>query len=152
MQKPVMTTTQPIRNAVGFSLFLFLMVFLASCSEEGTPTAEEAAEQKLLTSAESIRQEASATKQNIYVIEREIPGVGGKTAQELKEISQHSNNVLGGMPSEIKWMHSYVTGDKIYCVYASPNEELVRQHAETAGFPANSISQVGTVIDPSTGN
>lgn len=137
-------------------MLMLLTLFMASCSSENTTTtsatAEEAPEPKLLTSAESIRSEAATAQQNMYVIEREIPGIGEKTAQELKEISQHSNTVLGGMSPEIKWMHSYVTGNKIYCVYSSPNEELVREHAETAGFPANSISQVGTVIDPSTGN
>ena len=135
-------------------MLMLLTLLMASCSSENTTTttAEEAPEPKLLTSAESIRSEAATAKQNMYVIEREIPGIGEKTVQELKEISQHSNNVLGGMSPEIKWMHSYVTGNKIYCVYSSPNEALVREHAETAGFPANSISQVGTVIDPSTGN
>lgn len=102
------------------------------------------------SSAEVIRTEARATNQKMYVIERELPGAGNLTAEELKGISQKSNGVLSEMGSEVKWMHSYVTGDKIYCVYSSPNEELVREHARKGGFPANSVSQVATVIDPST--
>lgn len=104
------------------------------------------------SSADSIRTEAAATKQNTYVIEREIPGAGNLTSEDLKSISQKSNGVLSEMGSEVKWLHSYVTGDKIYCVYSSPSEELVREHAKRGGFPANSVSQVAVVIDPSTGN
>ena len=103
------------------------------------------------SSAESIRTEAAATKQKMFVIEREIPGAGNLTAEELHGISQKSNGVLSEMP-DVKWMHSYVTGDKIYCVYSAPNEELVKEHARRGGFPANSVSQVATVIDPATGN
>lgn len=104
------------------------------------------------SSAESIRTEAKATNQNMYVIEREVPGVSKLTPEELKGISQKSNGVLKEMGSEIKWMHSYVAGDKIYCVYSAPNEEMVREHALKGGFPANSVSKVAAVIDPSTGN
>jgi Protein of unknown function (DUF4242) len=85
-----------------------------------------------------------------YVIEREIPGAGKLTAQELKGISQTSCGVLRNMGSEIQWLHSYVTGDKIYCVYIAPNEEMVREHALQGGFPANSVSEVSTIIDPTT--
>ena len=104
------------------------------------------------TSAEKIRSEAASTKQQLFVIEREFPGAGNLSPEELKGISQHSNNVLGEMGPEITWLHSYVTGDKIYCVYTAPNAEMVQEHASRGGFPANSISQVSTVIDPSTGN
>ena len=85
-----------------------------------------------------------------YVIEREIPGAGKLTAEELKVISQTSCGVLDKMGSKIQWVHSYVTDDKLYCVYISPNEEMVREHATQGGFPANSVSPVSTIIDPTT--
>ena len=85
-----------------------------------------------------------------YVIEREIPGAGKLTAEQLKGISQTSCGVLRKMGSEIQWLHSYVTTDKIYCVYIAPNEEMVREHAKQGGFPANSVSQISTIIDPTT--
>lgn len=85
-----------------------------------------------------------------YVIEREIPGAGNLTPEQLKGISETSCNVLRKMGSEIQWQHSYVTGDKIYCVYIAPNEEMIREHARQGGFPANSVSKVVTVIDPTT--
>jgi len=83
-----------------------------------------------------------------YVIEREIPGAGKLTAEELKGISEASCNVLRKMGSEIQWIHSYVSEDKIYCVYVAPNEEMIREHAKLGGFPANSVSRVSTIIDP----
>ena len=104
------------------------------------------------SSAETIRTEAIASNQNMYVIEREIPGASDLTLEDLKGISQTSNGVLSEMGSDIKWMHSYVAGDKIYCVYTAPNAEMVREHAKRGGFPANSVTKVSTVIDPSTGN
>ena len=85
-----------------------------------------------------------------YVIEREIPEAGNLTAEELKAISQSSCDVLRKMGSEIQWLQSYVTDDKIYCVYIAPNEEMVREHAKLGGFPANSVSQVATIIDPTS--
>ncbi|HEX4484698.1 MAG TPA: DUF4242 domain-containing protein [Terriglobales bacterium] len=85
-----------------------------------------------------------------YVIEREIPGAGKMTPEELKAISQKSCNVLRNLGPEIEWHHSYVTGDKIYCVYSAPSEELIREHAKQGGFPANTISEVKTRISPST--
>jgi hypothetical protein len=85
-----------------------------------------------------------------YVIEREIPGAGKLSAAELKAISQTSCNVLREMGSEIQWLQSYVTDDKLYCIYIAPNEEMVREHAKQGGFPANSVSQVATIIDPTT--
>ena len=85
-----------------------------------------------------------------YVIEREIPGAGKLTAEQLKGIAQTSCGVLDKMGPQIQWVQSYVTGDKIYCVYIAPNEEMVREHAKQGGFPANSVSQVATIIDPTT--
>ena len=85
-----------------------------------------------------------------YVIEREIPGAGKLSAQELQVISQKSCSVLNQLGPQIQWVHSYVTGDKIYCVYIAPNEEMVREHAKQGGFPANLVSEVKTVIDPTT--
>jgi hypothetical protein len=85
-----------------------------------------------------------------YVIEREIPGVGNLTSEQLKAVSQTSCGVLTNMGPQIQWLQSYVTGDKIYCVYIAPNEEMVRQHASLGGFPANKVSEVVTIIDPTT--
>lgn len=85
-----------------------------------------------------------------YVIEREIPGAGQLTAQQLKGISETSCNVLRNMGPEIQWVHSYVTGDKIYCVYIAPNQEMIREHAQQGGFPANSVMEISTIIDPTT--
>jgi hypothetical protein len=85
-----------------------------------------------------------------YVIEREIPNAGKLTPQELKGISQTSCGVLSKLGPQINWVHSYVTGDKIYCVYIAPNEEMVREHAKQGGFPANKVSEVSAVIDPTT--
>ena len=85
-----------------------------------------------------------------YVIEREIPGAGKLSAEELKAISQKSCGVLQKLGPQIQWEHSYVTDDKIYCVYNAPNEETVREHATQGGFPANRISQVRSLIDPTT--
>lgn len=85
-----------------------------------------------------------------YVIEREIPGAGKLSSEQLKGVSQTSCGVLSNMGPQIQWLHSYVTGDKIYCVYIAPNEELVREHAKQGGFPANSVNEVATIIDPTT--
>lgn len=85
-----------------------------------------------------------------YVIERDIPGAATLTADELKAISQKSRSVLETLGADIKWQHSYVTEDKIYCVYTAPNKEIIEKHAELGGFPANRISEVSAVIDLST--
>ena len=85
-----------------------------------------------------------------YVIEREIPGAGNLSADQLKSISQTSCGVLSNMGPQIQWINSYVTADKIYCVYIAPNENMVREHASQGGFPANSVSEVLTIIDPTT--
>ena len=85
-----------------------------------------------------------------FVIEREMPGVGGLSGADLKGASQTSCSVLRDLGPEIQWVHSYVTDDKIYCIYRAPSEDLIRRHAETAGFPANSIAQVRATIDPTS--
>ena len=85
-----------------------------------------------------------------YVIEREIPGAGDLSAEELQGISQTSCNVLNDMGPQIQWVQSQVTDDKIYCTYIAPNEEMIRQHAEQGGFPANKVSEVRSIIDPTT--
>lgn len=85
-----------------------------------------------------------------YVIEREIPGAGNLTPAELTSVSEKSREVLRQLGTQIQWVHSYVTGDKIYCIYIAPNEELIREHARLGNFPANRISQVTSRIDPTT--
>ncbi|HEY8592062.1 MAG TPA: DUF4242 domain-containing protein [Sphingomicrobium sp.] len=85
-----------------------------------------------------------------FVIEREMPGVGGLGAEELKGASQKSCAVLHDLGPDVQWVHSYVTDDKIYCVYRAENADLIRQHADTAGFPANKVSEVRATIDPTT--
>jgi hypothetical protein len=85
-----------------------------------------------------------------YLIEREIPGAGKLSPAQLQGISQKSCSVLNNLGPQIQWIHSYVTADKIYCVYRAPNEEMVREHAKQGGFPANRISEITTIIDPST--
>lgn len=85
-----------------------------------------------------------------YVIERDLPGAGKLSSAELKAISQKSCGVLSKMGPHIQWLHSYVTEDKIYCVYIAPNEKTVREHAQLGGFPANRVSAIATVIDPTT--
>ena len=85
-----------------------------------------------------------------YVIEREIPDAGKLTADQLKSISQTSCGVLENLGPTINWVHSYVTDNKIYCVYIAPNEDMVREHAKQGGFPVNSVSTVSAVIDPTT--
>ncbi len=85
-----------------------------------------------------------------YIIERELTGAGQLTTEELQGISQTSCAVLNNLGTSIQWLQSYVTGDKIYCVYISPNRELIEQHANQGGFSANSIAEVTNVIDPTT--
>lgn len=85
-----------------------------------------------------------------YLIEREIPGAGSLTPQDLQAISQKSCGVLHHMGSRIQWLESYVTEDKVYCIYIAPDEAAVRAHAEQGGFPANRISRIKSVIDPTT--
>jgi Nickel responsive protein SCO4226-like len=85
-----------------------------------------------------------------YLIEREVPGAGKLSPEQLQGLSQTSCGVLNKLGPQIQWIHSYVTGDKIYCVYRAPNEELTREHARQGGFPANKISEIKTIIDPTT--
>lgn len=85
-----------------------------------------------------------------YLIEREIPGAGDMSPDQLREASAHSNAVLSKLGPDIQWVHSYVAGDKIYCVYNAPTEELIKSHAEQSGFPANKITPVSAVISPLT--
>ena len=85
-----------------------------------------------------------------YLIEREIPGAGKLSSQDLQGVSQKSCSVLQEMGPQIQWVQSYVTGDKVYCVYIAPNEEMIREHAKQGGFPANRISQISAIIDPAT--
>lgn len=85
-----------------------------------------------------------------FLIEREIPGAGKLSAKELQEISRKSCGVLQSMGPQIQWLQSYVTEDKVYCVYIAPNEEDVRKHAAQGGFPANCVARISSVIDPTT--
>ncbi len=85
-----------------------------------------------------------------YVIEREIPGAGNMSPEQLQAASRKSNSVLQNLGPQIQWQQSYVTGDKLYCIYVAPNEEMIREHAKQGGFPANSISEIKTIIDPTT--
>lgn len=86
----------------------------------------------------------------MFVIERELPGAGSLSRDQLKSISQTSCNVLNTMGPQIQWVHSYVTGDKIYCIYRAPNADMIREHARQGGFPANAVNEVAEVIDPTT--
>jgi len=85
-----------------------------------------------------------------YVIERDLPGAGKLTPDELRGVSQKSCNVLSKLGPEIQWIHSYVTADKIYCIYRAPSEALIREHAKLGGFPANKISEIATIIEPTS--
>src|SRR6266571_6282846 len=99
------------------------------------------------------RTEIPIKRRNImpkYLIEREVDGAGDLSPQQLQAISQKSCGVLQKLGPQIQWQQSYVTGDKIYCVYIAPNEEMIREHASQGGFPANRISEIKSVIDPTT--
>lgn len=85
-----------------------------------------------------------------YIIEREIPGAGKLTAEQLKSISQTSCGVLSNLGPQIQWVQSYVTEDKIFCIYNAPNKEMILEHAKQGGFPANAVNEVATIIDPVT--
>ena len=91
-----------------------------------------------------------AVAQQRFIIERNIPGASSMTAEQLAGAAQKSNSVLRGLGPDIQWVQSYVAGDKIYCVYTAPSEALIREHAEKSGFPANRITPVAAVIDPTT--
>jgi len=100
-----------------------------------------------MAAAGRLGEEATMPK---FVIEREIPGAGKLSPSELQAISRKSCDVLGQLGPQIQWVNSYVTDDKVYCVYIAPDETAVRRHAELGGFPANAISEVRSVIDPTT--
>ena len=87
-----------------------------------------------------------------YVIERNLPGAGDLTADELRSISQKSNKVIAELGPELRWLTSYVTDDKLYCVYVAPDKDVIEEHARCGGFPADRITKVSVVIDPSTGD
>jgi len=97
-----------------------------------------------------LSQEDQETKMPKYVIERDIPNVGDITADQIIAISQKSCGVLNNLGPKIQWVHSYVTQDKIYCIYIAPNEEMVREHARQGGFPANKVSEIRHTIDPTS--
>jgi hypothetical protein len=118
-------------------LIFAIMLFLASASIAQTTTASNNSTTKTPT-------------MKTYLIERDIPGAGKLTPEQLKSISQKSCSVLKEMGPQIEWIQSYVTGDKIFCVYKAENEELIREHAKKGGFPANVITEVGTEISPAT--
>jgi len=86
-----------------------------------------------------------------FIIERMIPAAGNFDAEELKSISKKSNEVLCSLGTDIQWIHSYVAGDKVYCIYMAKNKELIQEHARLAGFPANSITEVSNIIEPQWG-
>ena len=100
--------------------------------------------------AEMVKPETLPEGQHMYVIERVIPGAGAFTAEKLKSISENSCAVLNKMGPKIQWLHSYVTGDKIYCIYIAADEATVREHAKLGGFPADSVQVVRRMIDPTT--
>ena len=102
------------------------------------------------TSSATDKKANSPTELKTFVIEREIPAAGKLTPDQLKSVSQTSCTVLKEMGPKIQWVHSYVTGNKIYCIYKAENEELIKEHAKKGGFPANSIVEVSSVISPAT--
>ena len=123
-------------NQKTIKLFLVLIVFTLNYAQ-----------------AQHIENQTTSKNNDImktYVIERIIPGAGDLTAEQLKGISQTSCTVLKEMGPKIEWQQSYVTGNKVYCVYKAENKELIEEHAKKGGFPANSISEVATVISPAT--
>ncbi len=86
-----------------------------------------------------------------YIIEREIPNVASFSPEQLKQASKTSNEILCKLGTDIQWIHSYVAGDKMYCIYMAPSEDLIREHARLGGFPANKITQIASIVDPATG-
>jgi len=123
-----------------FTNTLLLVIFFAFTSI----TAAAQTEKKSTTQ--------NTTTMKTYLIEREIPDAGKLTPEQLKGISQKSCGVLKEMGPKIEWQHSYVTGNKIVCIYKAENEELIREHAKKGGFPVNKITEIGTVISPATAN
>ena len=125
---------KPITNRCTLLLFIMLFTGYASMAQNATTNSKISKETEMKT----------------YVIEREIPDAGKLTPEQLKGVSQTSCSVLKEMGPKIQWVHSYVTGNKIYCIYKAENEELIREHARKGGFPANKISEVANIISPAT--
>jgi len=123
--------------ATHFTLLMVMILFIGYSANAQSSTTDNSK-----TSMQS--------QMKTYVIEREIPDAGKLTPEQLKAISQTSCSVLKEMGPKIQWIHSYVTGNKIYCIYKAESVELIREHAKRGGFPANSIVEVGTVISPAT--
>ena len=126
-----------IKTAICF-LVVLLLTHYASFAQQITET--------------NISKTNKTGKMKTFVIERELPNAGQLTADELKAISQKSCSVLKGMGPQIEWQQSYVTGNKIYCIYKAENEDLIKEHAKKGGFPANSVVEVASVISPATAN
>jgi len=105
---------------------------------------------KLLMAASFILVGASAMAQQRFIIERDIPGASKMSPDQLRDAARTSNKVLHDMGPDIQWVHSYVAGDKIYCVYNAPSEAFIKEHAQRSGFPANRITPVAAIIDPTT--
>jgi outer membrane murein-binding lipoprotein Lpp len=141
-------------------LFVISFITITSCTNEKKENKLESTVTNLQSQIEKleaensalvmVRPEALAEKMNMYVIEREIPALGEWSAEDLKGASQTSCGVLKEMGSDIQWLHSYITGDKMYCVYLAPNKEMVLEHAKKGGFPANAVNSVATIISPET--
>jgi uncharacterized FlgJ-related protein len=104
------------------------------------------------TTANNISKTKNETQMKTYLIERDIPDAGKLTPEQLKAISQKSCTVLKEMGPQIQWIQSYVTGDKIFCIYKAANEDLIKEHAKKGGFPANNIIEISSVISPATAN
>ena len=100
--------------------------------------------------AEQPKPESLSAGMNMYVIERDMPGLGKLNHEQLKAASQKSCSVLQNLGPQVTWLHSYITGDKMYCVYLAPNEAMVREHAKQGGFPATAVNRVSTIIGPQT--
>lgn len=128
-------------NVISLVLVLLLLTSAGSFSQE----------QEVINA--NMAKEQTKEKQNTmktYVIERDIPDAGKLTQEQLKGISQKSNSVIAEMDSGIEWMHSYVTDNKVYCVYKAENQEVIKKHAEKGGFPANTVTELSTIINPAT--
>jgi outer membrane murein-binding lipoprotein Lpp len=142
-------------------LLLFVMaLIITNCADKKKESDENAKVTELQSQIENleaekaalamVRPDALSENMHMYVIEREIPALGEWSAEDLKGASQTSCGVLKEMGSDIQWLHSYVTDDKMYCVYLAPNKEMVLEHAKKGGFPANAVNSVATIISPET--
>lgn len=115
------------------------------------PALQAASQLVLATQAcQALRMLSGAASMPKYVIERQIPGAGDMTADDLQGASKKSCAILQNLGTDIQWVQSYVTADKLYCIYIAPSEQLIKQHAEESGFPANSIAEIKAIIDPTT--